>query len=275
VLASANGLPPGTYSSAIVVTWSTGSITIPVTFSVTATSASPPVITAIVNAASALPGPLAPGEIISIFGSGVGPAPAGLQLDATGKVATELAQTQVTIAGFACPLIYVSASQVNAIVPFETGNTGIAGVQVISGGVASQAWQVPVAPVAPAIFAANATGVGQAAARNQDTTANAPSNVAARGSVIQIYATGGGQTQPQAITGGVAAPGGMLAQSPTMTIGGVNAMVQFAGPAPSEVEGVVQINVVIPPSVTPGSSVPITFAIDGVSSPSRLTIAVQ
>ncbi len=261
VEASAMNLPPGTYSASLTVNWTTGSLIVPITFSVTATSSFPPVMTQIVSAASALPGAISPGEIISIFGSGIGPSPAGLQIDSSGKVATLLAQTQALIGGVACPLTYVSASQVNAIVPFEAGTSGTATVQVISNSFSSAVWEVPLAPAIPAIFAANASGVGQAAALNQDNSVNGPSLPAARGSVIQIFATGGGQTEPQAVDGGVAAPGGMLAQSATVTIGGVNATVQFVGPAPGEVGGVVQVNAVIPQGIAPGAAVPVTLRI--------------
>jgi hypothetical protein len=85
VAAAAYGLLPGTYYSGLTIDWTTGSLTIPITFTVTPTSASPPVMSAIVGSASVTPGAIAPGEIISILGTGLGGAPAGPQLDASGK----------------------------------------------------------------------------------------------------------------------------------------------------------------------------------------------
>jgi hypothetical protein len=87
---NASNLLPGTYHHHFVLTWATGSLTIPLTLSVTANASLPPIVAAVVDAASATAGALAPGEIIEIFGTGIGPAPTGLILDASGKVATIL-----------------------------------------------------------------------------------------------------------------------------------------------------------------------------------------
>lgn len=275
VAAAAYGLLPGTYYSGLTIDWTTGSITVPITLTVTPTGASPPVMSAIVSAASATPSAIAPGEIISIFGTGIGGAPASPQLDASGKVATTLSQTQVLIGGVAAPLIYASGSQANVIVPFEVGTTGVAKVQVISGGFASETWDVPLAPAAPSVFTSNSTGLGQAAALNQDNSINSASNPAARGTVIQLYATGGGATRPAGVTGTLAPTGENLAQSAKVTIGGVDAAVQYAGSAPGEVEGLIQINAMIPQNIAPSSSAPVALTIGNVTSPITATIAVN
>lgn len=274
VTAAAYGLLPGTYYASLTIDWTTGSLTIPITLTVTPTSASPPVMSAIVSSASATPGAIAPGEIVSIFGTGIGGAPAGPQLDVSGKVATSPSQTQVLIGGVAEPLIYASGSQTNAIVPFEVGTTGVAKVQVISSGFASATWDAPLALAAPSIFTSNSTGLGQAAL-NQDNSINSSSNAAARGTVVQLYATGGGATRPAGVTGALAPTGENLAQSVKVTIGGVDAVVQYAGSAPGEVEGLIQINAMIPQNVAPSSFVPIALTIGGVASPIAATIAVD
>jgi uncharacterized protein (TIGR03437 family) len=271
--ASAAGLPPGTYYAGLVINWTTGSTTVPVTFSVTASTAFPPIVTALVDAASEAPGSIAPGEIITILGTGVGPAPSGLQLDASGKVATELGQTQVLIGGIAAPLIYGSASQVNTIVPYEIASSGITTVQVVYGGVPSATWEVPLAPSASSIFTGNSTGVGQAAVLNQDNTINGPANPAPLGTVIQIYATGGGQTG--GITGALALPGEKISLPVMVMIGGVYATVQYAGSSPGEVEGLVQINAVVPSIIAAGGSVPIEVDIGNTGSQAGVTVAVK
>ncbi len=273
--ASASGLPPGTYYGGLVIDWTTGSTTVPITFSVTATAAFPPIIAAVLSAASETPRSIAAGEIITILGTGIGPAPTGLHFDPSGRIATELGQTQVLIGGTAVPLLYASASQANAIVPFEAGSTGTTTVQVISGGAASAIWQMPLAPSAASIFTIGSTGVGQAAVLNQDSTVDGPSNPAARGSVIQIFATGGGQTRPPGITGALALTGENIALPVTVTIGGAAAAVPYAGSAPGEVEGLVQINAVVPLSVAPGASVPIELNIGSTASQVGGTIAVK
>jgi uncharacterized protein (TIGR03437 family) len=246
---------------------------VPVVFSVTASAAFPPIITAIVDAASEAPRPLAPGEIVTILGSGVGPAPSGLQFDASGKVATELGQAQVLIGGIAAPLIYASANQMNAIVPYEIGNSGTATIQVVYGGVPSATWEVPLSPSAPSIFTGNSTGVGQAAVLNQDNTINSPLNPAPRGTVVQIFATGGGQTG--GITGALALSGEKIALPVTVMIGGAGATVQSAGSAPGEIEGLVQINAVVPSSPGTVGSLPIELDIGNTGSQTGVTIAVK
>ena len=78
-----------------------------------------------------LQGPIAPGEIISIFGAGLGPADGvGLQLDSEGRVATVAGGTQVLIGGVAAPILYAQANQVNAVVPYEIANTTSTALQV-------------------------------------------------------------------------------------------------------------------------------------------------
>ncbi|MBV9400856.1 MAG: hypothetical protein JO062_22955 [Bryobacterales bacterium] len=270
-----SGLAPGAYHTALTVSWTTGSITIPVTLSVTPTATFPPIMSAIVNSASGIAGAIAPGEILSIFGSGVGGTPTGPQLDSSGKVLTTLAQTQVLIGGIAAPLIYVSASQVNAIVPFGGAIDATTTVQVVSNGIESATWQVPLAVSAPAIFTGNSTGKGQAAALNQDNSVNGLSNPAARGTVIQLYATGGGLTHPPGTTGTLASSGENLAQSVSVTIAGVNAPVQFAGSAPGEVEGLVQINALIPQTLGPSLTAPVAVTIGNAPSQAQATIAIN
>ena len=238
----------GEYQGEVLVTWAKGTIHVPVTFLVHPSASTPPPLTAaIVNGASQAPGPLAPGEIFTIFGLRVGPAPMGLQLDSSGKVATSLNGTQVTVDDVAAPLIYVSPGQLNAIVPYETGVSGVARIRVTSNSQVSGAWDVPLAGASPAIFATGAAGVGQGAVLNQDSSVNGVGNAAARGSVIQIFATGGGQTSPAGQTGSVTgSSGGAPLLQVKVTIGGIDAPLQFAEPAPDAVAGLLQVNAVVP-----------------------------
>lgn len=247
------------------------------TFRVSAVPGAPaPLTTAILNAASQTPGPLAPGEVFTVFGLGIGPAPTGMQLDATGKVATTLAGAQVTVNDVAAPLVYASPGQLNAIVPYETGTSGLARVRLTLLGQMSGAWDVPLAGAAPAIFTTASTGVGQAAVLNQDSSLNGAGNAAVRGSVIQIFATGEGQTSPPGRTGTVTGPvGGAPVLSVKVTIGGIEAVLQFVGEAPEAVEGLLQVNAVVPPGAPTGPAVPIVVSVGGVLSQSGVTIAVQ
>ncbi len=172
-------------------------------------------------------------------------------------------------------MIFTSTGQVNAIVPYEVGTSGTASVQVVAAGIRSGLWALPVAPSAPSVFTYGAVGVGQGAIVNQDGSINSATNPAPRGTAIEIYATGGGQTSPSSSTGNVARGAANLTLPVTVTIGGVNAQVLYAGNAPGEVEGVVQINVVVPPNVTPGLALPVLVTIGGVSSQTAVTTAVE
>jgi uncharacterized protein (TIGR03437 family) len=273
----AQAAQPGDYSGEVLVTWAKGTIHVPVTFRVSAVPGGPsPLTTAILNAASQAPGPLAPGEIITIFGLGIGPAPTGMQPDASGKVATTLSGAQVMVNDVAAPLVYASPGQLNAIVPYETATNGVARVRVTLLGQASGAWDVPLAGATPAIFTAGSTGVGQGAVLNQDSSLNGPSNPAARGSVIQIFATGEGQTSPPGQTGTVTGSSGGAPLLPAkVTIGGIDAVLQFAGSAPTAVAGLFQVNAIVPQGAPSGPAVPIVLSLGGVPSPNGVTIAVQ
>lgn len=267
----------GEYHGEVLVTWAKGTIHVPVTFIVSsAVVTPPPQTTAILNAASQTPGQLAPGEIFTIFGLGIGPAPTGLKLDPSGKVATSLNGTQVTVNDVAAPLVYASPGQLNAIVPYETATSGVARIRVSLNAALSGAWDVPLAGAAPAIFTTEATGVGQGAVLNQDSSLNGAANPAVRGSVIQIFATGEGQTSPAGRTGTVTGSvGGAPVLHVTVTIGGIEAVLQFAGSAPSAVAGLFQVNAVVPQGAPSGSAVPVVLSVGGVLSPSGVTIAVQ
>ncbi|HYM11482.1 MAG TPA: FG-GAP-like repeat-containing protein, partial [Bryobacterales bacterium] len=107
---------------------------------------------------------IAPGEIISIFGSRMGPT-SGLSAtaNASGQLLTSLAGTSVLFDGVAAPLIYVKDDQINAIIPYSVAGKKTTMLQVQSGGIRSNALPLPVVPAAPGIFTV-AGGKGQAVA---------------------------------------------------------------------------------------------------------------
>lgn len=268
--------PAAIYHGNLAVTWSTGSVNVPVTLNVTASPSSPPAMAAIVSAGSLKPGVISPGEIITIFGSGIGPPATGLALDASGKVATTLSGTQVLINGVPAPLTYASVAQLNAIVPYEVGTAGTATIKVVTNGLESAAWGVPLAPSAPSIFTLGAAGAGQAAVLNQDNSVNGTASPAAPGTTIQIYATGEGLTSPPGVTGSVIHSDLKTPVLPySVTIGGVDATVLYAGSAGESVAGLFQVNAVIPPGVMPGPAVPVSLKVGNATSPPGVTIAVQ
>jgi len=272
---SASAALPGISYENLAIICSGGTVNVPVTLYASATAANPPAVAAITSAASLTSGAVSPGELISVFGAGVGAAPAPLTLNAGGKVATTLGGTQLLVNGVPAPLTYTSAGQVNAVVPYEAGASGTAGIQVLWNGLPAAEWDVPLAAAAPGIFTLNGTGLGPGAVINQDGSVNGPANPAARGTVIQIYATGEGLTMPAGVTGSVT-NGTVTPLLPvTVQIGGVDAHVMFAGSAPGDVAGVLQINAVVPPSVAAGSALPLFISVGGVRSPAGVTMAVE
>jgi uncharacterized protein (TIGR03437 family) len=242
-------------------------------------TASPQIASAgVVNAASfSGGGEVAPGEMITIFGAGIGPAAlAGMQLNSNGRVANLVAQTRVLFDGVAAPLIYVWASQISAVVPYSLAGKQSVALTVEFQGRSSAPVTLPVVTSAPALFTVDASGTGQAAALNQDGSINGPANPVDRGSVVVLFGTGEGQTSPAGEDGALATQTLPKPNLPvSVKIGGKTAQVMYAGAAPMLVAGVIQINVEVPADVSPSSATPIEVAIgDRISRPG-VTLATQ
>ncbi len=232
-----------------------------------------------VNAASFLPGAVSPGEIITIFGVGFGP-PVLTTLQLSGfqflLVDTELAGTRVLFDGVAAPMIYAVQNQLSAIVPYSVAGKSLTQVQVEYGFARSSPVTLPVAPSSPGIFTVSASGRGQGAILNQDSTVNSPSNPAAIGSIVAIYATGEGQTKPPGTDGTLATSVFPMPLLPvSVRIGGLPAEVQYAGAAPTLVAGLLQVNAKVPAGVAPGSAAPVTITVGTATSPVGVTMAIR
>lgn len=276
------GLTAQTYTGAITVT-AFGATNSPQTISVVLTVSpaptSPVVVTAVLNAASWTGTAIAPGELVVLGGAMLGPSTgvAGTVDPSTGKMVLQLAGTTVLFNGVAAPLLYTSATQVNAIVPYETAGCTQATLQVQYQGVLSLSMTLACATAAPGIFTFNASGAGPAAGANQDGTFNAPSSPAAKGSYVTLYFTGGGQTNPVGVTGSITDASTLkwLTQNTTVTVGGIAATVAFDGAAPTFVDGVLQLNIQLSPDTPSGSALPVVVKVGNVSSPATATLAVQ
>lgn len=236
-----------------------------------------PSISGILNAASFQGGPVAPGEIVTLFGSGIGPSDLiSLQLGTDGLVTTTLGQTQVLFDGKAAPLIYVRSDQTAAVVPYAVAGNSTTQLQVTYTGVVSAVMTVPVAASAPGIFSIDSSGKGPGAVLNADGSINSPSNPAKAGSVVSIFATGEGLTTPSGTDGKVASdmlPKPVLPVS--VRIGNQVANVQYAGGAPGAVAGLLQINANVPATVAVGPAVPVVLTVGTASSQAGITIAVS
>lgn len=206
----------------------------------------------VTSAASLLPGPIAPGEIISLFGLGLGPGEAAIGgPDSSGRFPTSLSNVSVMIDGIAAPLLYVSSAQINAVVPFGVRIHSPGAIEVKGTGI-----EIEIAPVeiseaqaAPAAFTLDGSGSGQAAAINEDGTVNGPTNPAPRGSTVALWLTGFGQMQPIPTDGLISqGPSSTPVLRPTARIGtsGQPAEVTYCGDAPGMIYGAIQMNIRIP-----------------------------
>jgi uncharacterized protein (TIGR03437 family) len=235
-----------------------------------------PTVNAVENVASYGNGPISPGEMVVIFGSGMGPSNlVGLQLDQQGRVASVLSQVQVLFDGNPAPLIYVSAQQVSAMAPYGLTGKSSTQIQVTYQGVASDPFQKAIAASAPGIFTSDASGKGQAAMTNADGSYNTPLNPAIPGSYVTFYLTGEGQTNPPGSDGNLAVSTANVVLPVSVFIAGRAAQLLYAGSAPGNVNGFAQINAVIPADMPYGGNLPLVVQIGGVSSQAGVTLAVS
>ena len=201
----------------------------------------------IASAAGGFAGPVAAGEIVSIYGQGIGPEQAvSATFDAEGRLPRDLGETQVTFDGISAPLFYVGAFQVNAQVPWELAGKTSTVARLVYRGVPSNAVTLGMVAAVPDLL--TAPGSFQAAAVNENGTINDALSPAPRGSIVSFFAVGLGQTVPASSTGLRAVSTGSMAAPVTLRVGGVAAEILYAGPAPGLV-GVVQINVRVPDAV--------------------------
>lgn len=231
----------------------------------------------VVNGGSLANGPVAPGEIVTIFGDGLGPdAGAGLQLTPDQQaLTTSLAGVSVLFDGNPAPMIYASRTQISVIVPYSVDQQTSTQMQVDYQGYRSSAVTLNVAASAPGLFTLDSSGAGQGAILNQNARVNSAANPAAKNSVVVLFATGEGQTIP-------AGTDGMLARAPlpkpllpvSVQIGGRDATVLYAGAAPGLPAGVLQVNVRVPAQTATGAQ-PVVLTIGSAQSQAGVTVAVQ
>lgn len=262
------------------------------TFTVTAPG---PQIQAVVNAASFVTGSttptLAPGEIISIFGSGLGSAtllqasPSGGAYPTTLGTPATLVEVEVTTGVWAAlPIIFAQANQINAVTRFAMTPAAGRRLRVTYNSLTSSVFVFDAVAADPGIFTINSAGRGQAAVLNYNATTgayslNSDSNAAAKDSIVVIYLTGGGVTTPLPSPEGQVIPlsGTLPAVSGvvSVTIGGEGATVQSATLAPGSIAGLVQLNVTVPSTVKAGKDLPLVVIIAGRASPATATVAVK
>jgi uncharacterized protein (TIGR03437 family) len=229
----------------------------------------------IANAANYVAGKVSPGEIIVIFGKDFGPpALAGLQL-VNGMVATETGETRVLFDGVAAPVVYAVNGQVSCVVPYEVAGKATTQIVVEYKKVKGAIVVAPVVEAVPGLFSINSSGTGPGAFLNENGTVNTAANPLERGKIAIFYGTGEGQTSPGGVSGlpaTTAFPKPLLPV--TVTIGGKNAEVHYAGAAPYMVAGVIQINASVPTDIAAGNA-DVIIKVGNDSSQAGVTLAVK
>jgi uncharacterized protein (TIGR03437 family) len=236
----------------------------------------PPAIFAggVVSAASFAPGlPVAPGAFVSIFGARLSDR---VELSKVLPLEIELAGTSATIAGRRMPLLFTSEGQINAIVPYDVPMNTTHQLVVKRGSRIATPETVTVAAAQPGILTRDQNGRGQGVVVHHSNGLYADAgNPAKAGDILVIYCLGLGPVDP-GVTAGAAAPFDPLSWvngQYSLTIGGVQAQVLFAGLAPGWA-GLYQLNAIVPSGVTPGDTVPVVLRVRGQESP-PVTMAIR
>jgi uncharacterized protein (TIGR03437 family) len=212
-----------------------------------------------VNAASLLPGPVAPGELIVLFGAGLGPQSgvAGA-LDSTGMLANLLSGAEVRFDGVPAPMFYAQFGQLNVQVPYTVAGNAATHVQALYQGSPSGSLDLAVVDAAPAVFPVVV---------NQDGSPNSSIAPTALGSILTFYATGEGLTNGPNVSGQAAAAPYPSPKLPvTLTVAGFPAQILYAGSAPGAV-GLLQVNARVPAGFIPTGPVAAELAVGSAVAP--------
>jgi uncharacterized protein (TIGR03437 family) len=221
----------------------------------------------VVNAATFSPftAQISPGELITLFGSGM--APAGTLATASAPFPNTLAGVGVTINGVPAPVYVVTPTQISALVPYTLDPTAtfIANVQVTNNGTPSNTVTEYLGVTSPGVFTGTQNGLGNGAILHSDFSLVNSASPAKPGETILIYLTGLGAVKP-AVTTGTPAPSNSLTSTVNTTavyIDGLAANVLFSGLAPG-FAGLYQLNVTVPAGVTKATAV--TLEVDGLDA---------
>lgn len=209
----------------------------------------------------------APGTLISVFGTEL----AGSTEQAKLPLPNQLGTTQLAIGGVIVPLLFVNATQINALVPYGLQTNANYTIIVQRGNAISTAQTISVQEAQPSVFTPDPSGKGQGyifkLASDGSEILAAPGSPVTGGDVVVIYCEGLGEVQPQLLAG-MPAPLTTLEYTVnpvTATIGGVSAKVEFGGLTPG-FAGLYQVNLTVPSGITPGDSVPLLLSVAGESS---------
>jgi uncharacterized protein (TIGR03437 family) len=274
-------LTAGIYSGTVTITSANAVNPVTITVNLTVVAIPAPVITGVKNSASYSAAAVSPGELIAVFGTNVGPLTQAYGAVSGGKLSSNVSGFQVLFDGTPAPIYYALATQTAVFVPYEVAGRATTVITVVNQGVVSNALTYNVTAAVPGIFTQNSQGSGPGSILNQDYTVNGPTNGESAGRIIQIFMTGEGQTAQGGVTGAVVPSNGTGLKTPVLpvtgTIGGVavtGSAVVYAGSAPGDVEGIMQVDLVIPAGLTPGPQ-PIVINVGSNSTQTGVTVQVK
>ena len=214
----------------------------------------------VVNALGLQSGPVAPGEIVSIFGNGLGPE-SGVPgtIDTTGLLANLVAGVEVRFDNVPAPLFYVQNQQINAQVPYTLSGASTTHIEVRVNAKSVASTDLPVAAASPALLPSIV---------NQDGSPNGETSPAPSGTVLTLYATGEGVTDGANIAGKPAtSPLAKPLLPVALTIAGLPVELLFAGSAPGQI-GVMQLNARVPGGFLAPGRTDINLTVGGTAAPS-------
>ncbi len=213
------------------------------------------------------------GLLVSIFGTQLADGPLG---NSSLPLPEQLGSTQVFMSGVQLPLLYVSDSQVNVLVPYNIALNTAHQLLVQRGNAISVPVDTAILDTQPAILTTTGNGIGQGDVYKGGLTLADATGPVTAGDVVVIYCVGLGAVAPT-VQAGDPSPSSPLASVPatvTVTIGGQSTTSSFAGLTPGYA-GLYQINAAVPAGVSPGGQVPITISVAGKSSGGNVYIAVK
>jgi trimeric autotransporter adhesin len=251
-----------------------------------------PQVNAVVDSASYAQGTISPGQLLTLFGLGLGPTsltlfnPTSPAPQIPSALPTTGPATSVSIGGIAAPILYTSANQASVVVPYNVSGAS-ADLVLNYNGLASQPVSLTLAPTTPGVYTTDASGRGQGAILNfnlatNDYTLNSNAAPALKGGVAVLYVSGIGATNAST-TNPTTAAATLIPQNAvvtpvgnvSVTIGGIAASVIGAISPIGSVPGLLQINVSIPANAPAGAAVPVLVNIGGVDSQPGVTMAIK
>ncbi len=230
--------------------------------------AATPFLTAVVNSATFAPGSIAVGSIATIFGSDLA---GGIALATGSTLPTDLGGVNVYVDGVAAPVWYVSPSQINFQMPWDTSGKAQVSVVIISNGTVSNEVFTPLADSAPGIYGLPLLSATAQLAIMGETTSTAgldrKPRPAYRGEYVTFYATGLGAVDNPPSSGATPDAIARVKTAPKVTIGGVDSPVAFAGLAPPGpnpyLPGVYEVIVLVPDKASSGGALPVELTAAG------------